>query len=404
MQVKRPSILVMDSNPLVRKMCQMVLAKAGLSCQTAPTPLEGLKSLRIPFLPSLILLDIRFQSPSVEEILTGLEQRRETRNIPVILLLPQAVNENPEDTEFPTVLNTLEKPFGPAELLQKVHLCLKNYSPTHIENKRQAIEDALKSSFHQNLLLLENNQKSALEGDLQKMPLSGILQLMQIQNQTGIFRISNQLEKVWIFFGDGQIQFSTGMNLRMEFRLGQILLRKGLLRPAHLQKVLVTKARNPIPLGQYLLAKKYLKADQLNLALKEQTKLIFYEILRWKTGHFRFEPTPSLPDLAKLALLNLRLEGLLLEGYRRVDEMVLLEKEIGPLQSIIERTSSSPANAEGLTGIEKRIFQYINGQTTLEELAERTLLPDFELYKACQNLMDQEMVKIRPYSPQALNS
>ena len=52
--------------------------------------------------------------------------------------------------------------------------------------------------------------------------------------------------------------------------------------------------------------------------MSRQTSEIVYEVLRWNFGRFVFRPTRELPPVAVDASLGLSVDGILMEGFRRV--------------------------------------------------------------------------------------
>ena len=65
------------------------------------------------------------------------------------------------------------------------------------------------------------------------------------------------------------------------------------------------------------------------VALARQSSELIYEVLRWRAGTFRFIAGAELPPHVVHAQLQLDVEAVLMEGYRRVDEWHLIERAIG---------------------------------------------------------------------------
>src|SRR5690606_38328951 len=77
-------------------------------------------------------------------------------------------------------------------------------------------------------------------------------------------------------------------------------------------------------LGEELERRGVVKPEQLREALKRQSSELVYEAVRWRNGRFSFDVGQSCPE-ATMAQLSLNPGGLLMEGFRRVDEWQLIE-------------------------------------------------------------------------------
>ena len=67
-------------------------------------------------------------------------------------------------------------------------------------------------------------------------------------------------------------------------------------------------------------------------------------MLRWRFGSFRFRQDRELPAAATDAALGLDVEGILMEGFRRVDEWHLIEREIDDFDLVFLRNEDAVAS------------------------------------------------------------
>src|SRR5688572_6642054 len=78
-------ILVIDDDPDVRKMMEVMLTKQGYEVDTASRREEALEILEKEK-PSLILLDVLLSGSDGREFCRELKANEETKNIPIIML------------------------------------------------------------------------------------------------------------------------------------------------------------------------------------------------------------------------------------------------------------------------------------------------------------------------------
>ena len=142
--------------------------------------------------------------------------------------------------------------------------------------------------------------------------------------------------------------------------LGRFAVEAGALSPEALTAVLDERARasKPALFGVDLVARGLITEAQLKQAMARQISEVIYETLRWTQGQFSFRalPAESFPALARDAALGISVDGLLLEGFRRVDEWRVIEREIGDFDLVFVPNES-------------RIAEVARGQLTRDEIA-----------------------------------
>lgn len=394
------SILVIEKDPTIRRVCQMVLSKGGYNLQAVETLVDGLRALEQATRFSAIFLSTDLETSQITDILRGLEKRPETQNIPVIVLAAGATDFGELREQFPAVLSVLYKPLTPALILQSLNQALKIGEVPFIQARRETLKKSKPVTPEVKVLpaTVEKAKKPAktaviaLQGNIEMMPLPEILQLLQFQKHTGCLRVVSDLREVRVFLSHGQIQWAVSRNFKKEFRLGRLLVISRSIEPERLREALVKKNGNKSPLGQYLIQGAFIDGEKLQTALKEQTCQIIYEILRWKNGLFAFEILQELPNMAKETQLNLSIEGLIMEGCRRMDEWNHLVHQLGAANFTIRKNGKIEINEEKLSPAEKMILSLTAEPVAIEELGEKLFLPSLDLYKTCHRLIQQELL------------
>ncbi len=174
------------------------------------------------------------------------------------------------------------------------------------------------------LLHDENERAAVLAGDLGFISIAEVMQMLELQRQTGALRITYGNQEICFYFGDGRIDLAKGVNLSHSFLLGRFLVEDGVVDRRKLDSLLGDSGASQRLLGETMVDRKLALETQIREALKRQTSELAYEAVRWKNGRFTFSIGQSLPE-ATLARLALAPGGLLMEGFRRVDEWQLIE-------------------------------------------------------------------------------
>jgi len=237
----------------------------------------------------------------------------------------------------------------------------------------------------------------SLRGDLRVIPIAEVLQLLEQQQQSGVLRVSRGEATVEISFRDGQIELATAAGVAEEFLLGRFIANAELMNESDLESFLESRAPGSRLMGAQLVKLGYLTDDQLRSALADQTRELIYEVLRWRFGTFRFRRTQDLPPAATEAALGLGVEGILMEGFRRVDEWHLIEREVSDFDQVFLRNEDAVAQmGRGrLTREELTVLELANGKNTVKEIIRASKMGSFEVSKMLYRLLSIKLVRPR---------
>ena len=277
----------------------------------------------------------------------------------------------------------------------------------------------------------------ALKGTLRDFGISDIFQLIQQQQKAGILRMSDKETEVRVLFDAGKIvgAESTGTKQQKE-PLGVLLVRAGLVKAEKLDAALATQQKTLRKLGDILIADGAISREDLKSFLALQTRETINRLFRWRNGEYEFIPQPVKYDADVATPLSP--EHVLMDGFRMLDEWPAVQKKIQGLESIPaipkgvadmvlrkERKAGfdpgdeeededdddgdddlDAAFAEFEDGAEKKaakdkpqkikltvaetvVFDLIDGQRTVQDLVDRSLLGEFDTCNALGGLLDK---------------
>lgn len=155
-------------------------------------------------------------------------------------------------------------------------------------------------------------------GELNILDPSLILQIADMASLTGEMKFITRQNEARLNFVKGDLIFAT-IESRGK-RIGESLVEKGYIDQSQLESALEEyKSREDrIRLGNILIERGYIEYDILVSTIKDQMKEVVYQVLDWKEGRFVFYNgvRPEDEDI----LLDIKLDHLILEGLRRLDE------------------------------------------------------------------------------------
>ncbi len=130
----------------------------------------------------------------------------------------------------------------------------------------------------------------SLSGRLEDAGLPSLLQTLADNWSTGKLTLTRSDGHALLVFRSGRVIYASSGSLRVPF--GTILFLRGLISEADLTAALDWQhsASPPRRLGAVLVEMGKIDEKTLRDVIRQQTELVFGEVLRWKTGFFEFQP------------------------------------------------------------------------------------------------------------------
>jgi tetratricopeptide (TPR) repeat protein len=236
----------------------------------------------------------------------------------------------------------------------------------------------------------------AIEGPLRELSIQDVLQLLELAHKTGVLTVrSDRLnDEAIIHFSKGEIVFA--VRRRSTRRLGQLLIRAGKLTQRELDSALDMQRTDPTRrLAEILLEMGSISDEELERHLRFQMEETVFELMGWDEGYFKFEERSEISQQRLLA--RVRVEGLLMEGTRRIDEWTRLESKVPSPESV---PVLAPATEREATPIELRTEEWevlaeIDGERDIRQLAADLGRSAFDVAKTVYGLVTTGVVLVQ---------
>jgi hypothetical protein len=178
-------------------------------------------------------------------------------------------------------------------------------------------------------------------------------------------------------------------------RLGEVLLRAGLLERDKLTSLLAEKSPEK-RFGQMLVERSILDQGTLFKQLQNQAETVFYASLLEERGVYWFVVPPE-DAPAPPTTVHLPIQALLMEGVQRIDEMALFRERI-PHNRFFPFAVSNPQKSK-LDALEPYMIEQVlsrcDGSRSIDDLARESGLGEFPVLKAVYNLQRTGLVQLR---------
>ncbi len=240
------------------------------------------------------------------------------------------------------------------------------------------------------------NTRDALAGDISVISIAEVLQLLDLQRQSGVLSIFTRQAEITLYVNQGRLDFAAARGLRAEFRIGRYLVEDGAITRDELHTVLDNRAGSKRLLGELLVQLGMASEEQVKRALVRQTTELVYEVVRWNKGRFAFTVGAETPAASKAAL-GIETGGLVMEGFRRVDEWRLIEGSFDFDEVLYHDTVAIERLGEdaNLTRQERAVLSAIDGERTIREIVDLTGGSSFELCKILYQFLNSRLVRRR---------
>jgi hypothetical protein len=232
----------------------------------------------------------------------------------------------------------------------------------------------------------------SLTGNLKTVSFPDILQLLVTGKKTGMLQVTTRSRQKEIAFKNGNIIFASSINTSEDL-LGNLLLKRGKISKGDLEKAITMHKQTGRQLGTTLVDMNLFEKDEVIECLKMQIEEIVYNLFSWEEGEFKFMENVTPGNMSMEVELNTM--NVIMEGTRRIDEWVEIQKVLPPDNIKIKLNTSPKTKKEEITlNLEEfKILSLINGERTLPDLIQASPTGEFVTYRALFSLISSGLVQ-----------
>jgi hypothetical protein len=231
----------------------------------------------------------------------------------------------------------------------------------------------------------------ALKGNLRDFSTTQLLNLIALARKTGMLTIHGS-EPARMSFKEGKLIHAAVGN--QEGSLSQILQHAGKLT-AEQSRVIQSRAadKSDKQLGHMLIQAGYVTQSDIIQSVRQYVLDVVYKLFTWGDGTFQFESN-KLPPPERITI-PIDLEGVIMEGSRRLKEWERLQEEIPDLDISLRFTDKPTARLRNinLTVEEWRVISFINPRNSIRQIAQGNNLNDFEVRRIVYGLIQAGIVE-----------
>ncbi len=233
----------------------------------------------------------------------------------------------------------------------------------------------------------------SLSGNLKTVSFSDILQLLATGKKSGVLEVNTATRQKEVAFKNGNIIHASSLNTSEDL-LGNMLLRRGKISKTDLERAIGLHKQTGRQLGATLVDMNLFGKEEIAECLKLQIEEIVYNLFAWKEGNFLFHEggaPKNAPFLVELVTMSV-----VMEGTRRIDEWIEIQKVIPPDDLLLAIARAPKVKRDDITlSIEEfRVLAMISGERTLPELIQMSPYGEFVTCRSIYKLVINNLIEV----------
>ena len=253
----------------------------------------------------------------------------------------------------------------------------------------------------------------ALEGSLRDFDLFSLFNMIKIQGKSGTLVLSQNQEFIKVFFENGEIVGCDSNQVRMEDRLGTMLVRLGRLTGEELLAMVQIQRQSLKRMGTLLLEGGKVTPSDLQDALFNQATAILHRTFRWVEGDYRFDSFLP-PDLDRDHFVPIPVDTVLMEAARIQDEWPEVERRLPGMDVPLGRTARAQTlhldidrevsslldgqgemalGSSGLTHPQEVVLSYFEEAQSASDVVQQSRFEELDTCKAIADLLEAGLLE-----------
>jgi len=234
----------------------------------------------------------------------------------------------------------------------------------------------------------------AITGSLKELNIVDILQMLSLSQKSGIFKIINTIinNTAVIYIYNGKVILSYLSSRNIKDKLLSEIDNIG-------NRAKYDANYSEINLGEFLkelLDNNIISKNHLIDIITKEIMSVIYKTFKWEEGNFSFDDY-QIDKLLPVGILpSIKIENLIMEGSRQIDEWSIIESKIKSLtDTVVFDMESEDINEINLTPKEWMVISLINGKRSVQDIIDKSG-EEFETAKTIYGLITTGICKLIP--------
>jgi len=225
--------------------------------------------------------------------------------------------------------------------------------------------------------------------------MPGLLRELYVGRRTGVLHFRQDDQHLRVRFRRGNVVRAASS--AVEERLGESLVRQGLLSPADLARAKERVDRDGVRMGAALLRLGIFDQGQLEDTLAAHVKEILLRLFGWGDGDYAFEDVTEEED-ADDVTLKLSTGDMILEAVRRVEDPDVVRYGLGNLDRVLVHSSDPLLRFQQITlsPTDGFLLSRVDGLLSAREVVDLCPPPREEIQRSLLGLLSTGLIEYLP--------
>ncbi len=226
-----------------------------------------------------------------------------------------------------------------------------------------------------------------MNGTVSEGSIAGVLRDLYVGRKSGLLHFTRGEERRSVRFHKGNIVHAD-TNVKEE-RLGETLVRQGLLSAADLKRATGFVLRDKKRLGVVLQELGILNKDQLDDALALHAREILLKVFSWAEGDYAFEEEDPEAPVEHDTTLKVSTGEMILEAVRRVEDPDVVRFALGNIDRILGLSTDPLLRFQKVTlsPADGYVLSRVDGGSSAREIIQLNPAPAEETMKSLFGLL-----------------
>lgn len=222
-------------------------------------------------------------------------------------------------------------------------------------------------------------------GSLSEKGLMELITEWYKRKKSGALYLKRKQYEKFILFHEGAIV--RAQSNQDQERLGQILIKKELIKPWDVEVALSQLPGSNKRIGQVFLQMKALKEAALNQTLVSQTRDIIFSMLDWEDGEYSDQNLPGIDK--EVPLDQISTAEIILQGIRKITNLNTLSRIAGDIQAKLRLSHDYLEKIRKVTLLteEKSILALLHKPSSLKDLNAASGMEKLAIYRSVAGML-----------------
>ncbi|MEW5738060.1 MAG: response regulator, partial [Myxococcota bacterium] len=406
------NILIVDDDRSTQRVLADALTKQGFVVTVERDGEWAVKTFEKKAFDA-VLLDLLLPALNGYEVAQRMRSTARGKRVPIIMIsgvYKNAIHQR-EAVQKHGAFAFLEKPIDLQKLYDTLHDALGDRyprpkppepPPPPLEEDEKTGEFMADDSQREEVEAVETEARKVqsqatgltARGDFAQRSFAEVLAEVYRWRASGALLLRRAKVKKIVYFRDGNPELVKS-NLLVEC-LGKILVREKMISEAECEESLKRMKATKRMQGTILIDMGCISPHNLQYALHVQLQEKLFDVFRWDTGEYQFNPRVALPP--EPVSLGMTCAQLIFEGVRKSYDAARLKKAFAGVDHLYVHPSDDPLQAlqdAGLGEEEKELLLLADGHKTVATLRALEILPPLDTDRLLFAMRAAQMIVLK---------